>query len=183
MATCAGDALVGNTTTGVRNEKRVALRNVHVVDNPVFPVKVLVHMYPVRPFIKIGELAIDPGELQGGRVTIAIDQRSERPLRPLAGKTMSFRRSESATTDRGVKRFELDLPRQARRSLAPAHLPRVSGIELSPERPAVVEIEWLPAEQLQPDSTHVLRVLQFEAEMPQGGSTFVIRMPSQGRGS
>lgn len=131
MATCAGDALVGNTTTGVRNEKRVALRNVHVVDNPVFPVKVLVHMYPVRPFIKIGELAIDPGELQGGRVTIAIDQRSERPLRPLAGKTMSFRRSESATTDRGVKRFELDLPRQARRSLAPAHLPRVSGIELS----------------------------------------------------
>jgi mannan endo-1,4-beta-mannosidase len=182
MATCTGNALIGNNTTGVRNEKRIALRNVHVIDNNVaFPVKMLVHMYPVRPFLTTGELAIDTGELHGGRIIVAIDQRSQRRLRELDGKTMSFRRAERATADRGVERFELRVQRDATCGAGPERLPRISGIELNPERAAVVELEWSPDEHLEPGSTHVLRVLQFEDEMLQGGSTFLIRMPSKGR--
>jgi hypothetical protein len=181
MATCTGNALVGTTTTGVRNEKRIALRNLHVIDNPAFPMKMLVHMYPVRPIARTAELAIDAGELGGGRITVAVNQRSGRPLRPLDGKALSFRRTERPTVDRGFEQFELDVPQGTRRPLAPEHLPRISGIELRPDHPAVVEIEWSPTEPLEPGSTRALRVLQFEDETPQGGSTFVIRMPSKYR--
>ena len=182
MATCTGNALVGTTTTGVRNEKRIALRNLHVIDNPVFPMKMRVHMYPIRPIARTAELAIDAEELGGGRITVVVNQGSGRPLRPLDGKALSFRRTEHPTTvDRGFEQFELDVPQGTRRPLAPGQLPRISGIELSPDHPTVVEIEWSPTEDLEPGSTRALRVLQFEDETPQGGSTFVIRMPSKYR--
>jgi hypothetical protein len=179
MATCMGNALAGDNTTGVRNEKRIALRNLHVINNPAFPLKIRMRMYPVRRIGRTAELAIDAGDMGGGRITVAVNQRSTRPLRLLDGKAHSFRRTEHATADRGVAQFEMHVPYNDRRRLAPEHLPRISGIELRPDSPAVVEIEWSPAEPLEPGSTHTLRVLQFEDETTHGGSTFVIRIPSK----
>ena len=131
--------------------------------------------------IRTAELAIDTGELGGGRITIAVNQRSTRPMRLLEGKAISFQLTERATADRGVEQFELHVPPGAKPRLAPEHLPRISGIDLRSDSPVVVQIEWSPTEQLQPRSTYTLRVLQFEDETPHGGSTFVIRRPSKRR--
>jgi mannan endo-1,4-beta-mannosidase len=177
MVTCVGDALIGNASSGVRTDKRISLRNLHVIDNPVFPFKLRVQMYPDRPFATAGELAIDTAEMAPGLVRIAVTQRSVRPLRLLEGRGTAFRRVDHASTERGVTRVEMEVAHGTRRSLAVEHLPRISGIELTPERPASVEIEWEPSQPLEPGSVHVLRVLQFEQERPRGGSTFLIRMP------
>lgn len=181
MVTGIGDPLIGSAATGVRSEKRVALRNLHVIDintNQAFaPITLTLH--PTSSIPRPGELAIDSYELPGGRVIVTVAQPAGRTLRLLNGKATSFRRIDNETIEHNLKRFELDVPQGLRKALSVEHLPRISGIELTPDRPTTIEIEWsLPEDRLEPGSTYRLRVLQFEDEAIQGGSTFVFRIPN-----
>ena len=180
MVTGVGDPLLGNATTNVRSEKRMALRNLHVIDNPVFPFELPLNLHATRLVSRRGELAIDSQELPGGRIVVTVDQPSGRSLRLLEGKAASFRRIDAETMENS---FEMNVSQDLREALSVEHLPRISGIELKPDRPTVIEIEWSPPDRLEPGSTHRLRVLQLEDEAVQGGSTYLFRIRTQASAS
>jgi hypothetical protein len=160
----------------VRNDKRVALRNLHVVSGPV-PFKLTLNLHPTTTIPRPGELAIDTHQLPGGRVTVSMGESSLRLLRTLNGTPSSFRRMNTGLSESMPAKFELNVTSGLRSATSVEHFPRISGIELLSDRPTAVEIEWFPPEDVEPGSVHRVRLLQLVGESVQGGSTFEIRIP------
>src|SRR5206468_3300559 len=77
MATVVGDPIQRKDALSadreiqplVRSDKRVALRNLHIVSGPG-PFKFSLNLHPTTTILRPGELAIDTHQLSGGRVTV-----------------------------------------------------------------------------------------------------------------
>jgi hypothetical protein len=184
MATVVGDPIQRQDALSadreiqplVRNDKRVALRNLHVVSGPG-PFKWALNFHATTPMPRPGELAIDTHQLSGGRVTVSMGESPLRLLRTLNGTPSSFRRMNTESSESMPAKFELEVTSGLRRTTSVEHFPRISGIELWADRPTTVDIEWFPPENVEPGSVHRVRCLQLVGESVQGGSTFEIRIP------